>query len=377
MAFPTNLAKALIPWMEATQALLVVTDPLGIVLAWNPAIARLTGISQEFILGQALLPVLKERGFPELAQVMGQVHSPGAMQAFEIKLPSPGNTSLEVVFEILMVSGTKGRSDLVMAVGRDLSELRALQNQVMHAGKLATVGQIAAGVAHEINNPLTSVQVCTEAVLRKASLAISGRGPNQFEPCDVDRLKKIQDGSERIRKVARDLVSYARPSTRDVESLHFNDVIEHALSFCEHVLAVAKATLVREMSPTIPPIRAVRDHLMQVVINLVSNAAYALRESGGFISIRTALLGNQVSLIVADTGEGIREEDRERVFEPFFTTKADGRGTGLGLSVVRNIVYSHGGKISFTSELGKGTTFVVNLPIGSATFVPQAEKQSR
>jgi signal transduction histidine kinase len=162
-----------------------------------------------------------------------------------------------------------------------------------------------------------------------------------------------------------------------VESLHFNDVVEHALSFCEHVLAVAQATLVRELSPAIPPVRAVRDHIMQVVINLVSNAAYALRESGGFISIRTAMVGNQVSLIVADTGEGIREEDRDRVFEPFFTTKADGRGTGLGLSVVRNIVYSHGGKISFTSEVGKGTAFIVNLPIGSATFVTQTEKHSR
>jgi signal transduction histidine kinase len=270
-----------------------------------------------------------------------------------------------------------GSVEAIGAMGHELTSLRMLQRQVMHAGKLATVGQIAAGVAHEINNPLTSVQVCTEVVLRKATMALSGRVANVFDPSDVERMKRIQEGAERIRKVARDLVSYARPSTREMETFQFNDVVEHALSFCEHVLYTAKAILVREFAGGLPPVRAVRDHLMQVVINLVSNAAQAMGKDGGTITIRTTREENFVVLAVADTGEGISETDRDQVFEPFFTTKPAGQGTGLGLPVVRNIVDSYGGRIHFESELGKGTTFRVSFPLGSTPRTPQIEKPVR
>jgi len=127
---------------------------------------------------------------------------------------------------------------------------------VIHAEKLATVGQIAAGVAHEINNPLTSIQACVEAVLHKASMATQGRLPNQIEPVDVERLKRIQDGAERIRRFTHDLVGYARPSRVEIERLDLNEVVEHALSFCEHVFVEAKARWDRDLATNLPPIRA-------------------------------------------------------------------------------------------------------------------------
>jgi signal transduction histidine kinase len=225
---------------------------------------------------------------------------------------------------------------------------------------------VAAGVAHEINNPLTSIQMCVEAVLRKATLAAEGRLPNAFEPTDVGRLERIREGAERIEKFSRDLTTYARPSGREVEQVNLNEVVEHALSFCEPVLFETKAELVRELESDLPLARLVRDHIMQVVTNLVRNAAQALREAGGHVTVRTFRSARgSIGLAVSDDGEGIRPEDQPRVFEPFFSTKPAGRGTGLGLTVVRNIVLAHGGQITFQSKLGSGTTFVVSLPLGA------------
>jgi PAS domain S-box-containing protein len=350
--------------VDQANVLVIATDLGGRVTVWNRAMARLTGFPRETVVGRDLLPWLSEVGMPELAQIMKQVADGGDLPTCEVRLPSVSGTVAHATFNVAVVRAEGGRPSAVLAVGQDVTALRVLQNQVIHAEKLATVGQIAAGVAHEINNPLTSIQACVEAVLHKASMAVQGRVPNQIEPVDLERLKRIQDGVERIRRFTHDLVGYARPSRVEIERLDLNEVVEHALSFCEHIFVEAKATLDRDLAATLPPVRAVRDQVMQVVTNLVTNAAQALGEKGGTIRVRTFHDGEAaVGLAVTDTGSGIREEHRASIFDPFFTTKPAGSGTGLGLSVVRNIVYAHGGQITFQSKLGSGTTFVVTLPV--------------
>jgi len=350
--------------VDQANVLVVATDLTGKVTVWNRAMARLTGFPRETVVGRELLAWLSETGMPELAQIMKQVAAGADLSNCEARVPSVSGTATRVAFNVAIVRDEGGRPSAVLAVGQDVTALRVLQNQVIHAEKLATVGQIAAGVAHEINNPLTSIQACVEAVLNKASMAVQGRVPNQIEPVDLERLKRIQDGAERIRRFTHDLVGYARPSRVEMERLDLNEVVEHALSFCEHVFVQAKATLDRDLAPNLPPVRAVRDQMMQVVTNLVTNAAQALGEKGGSVRIRTFHDGEAtVGLAVTDTGSGIREEHRANIFDPFFTTKPAGSGTGLGLSVVRNIVYAHGGQITFQSRIGSGTTFVVTLPV--------------
>jgi len=350
--------------VDQANVLVLATDLAGRVAVWNRALARLTGFPRDIAVGRALLPWLSEAGLPELAQIMNQVATGDDLSNCEARLPSVSGTVARAVFNVATVRDEGGRPSAVLAVGQDVTALRVLQNQVIHAEKLATVGQIAAGVAHEINNPLTSIQACVEAVLHKATLATQGQVPNQIEPVDVDRLKRIQEGAERIRRFARDLVSYARPSRVEVERVDLNEVVEQALSFCEHVFVDAKAKLDRDLAPSLPQVRAVRDQMMQVVTNLVTNAAQALGEKGGVIRVRTFHDGEtSVGLAVTDNGTGIREEHRASIFDPFFTTKPAGSGTGLGLSVVRNIVYAHGGQITFQSTLGSSTTFVVTLPV--------------
>jgi two-component system, NtrC family, sensor kinase len=364
-----DLAAGLLQMMDEADLLIAVTDLDGHVVAWNRALAELTGCPSCEGTGKKLSEWLTGYGVRDLADIMGQVAAQEEPLRCEVRLPGASGAMSAAAFNVLPVRGCDGMPVAVMAAGHDLTALRALQSQVLHAEKLATVGQIAAGVAHEINNPLTSIQTCVEAVLRKGDLAIQGRVPNLYESIDITRLKKIQEGAERIRKFSRDLTTYARPSGRDIEEVNLNDVVEHALSFCEHVLDEAKASLTRDLAPDLPRARVVRDHIMQVVTNLVSNAAQALCKEGGSITVRTFADGAaHVGLAVSDNGEGIREEDQARVFEPFFTTKPAGRGTGLGLPVVRNIVIAHGGRITFESKLGSGTTFVVSLPLGTSSI---------
>jgi PAS domain S-box-containing protein len=350
--------------VDQANVLVVATDLAGRVVVWNRALSRLTGFPRETVVGRDLSPWLSEAGMPELAQIMKQVATGGDLSNCEVRLPSVSGTIARAAFNVATVRAQGGRPSAILAVGQDVTALRVLQNQVIHAEKLATVGQIAAGVAHEINNPLTSIQACVDAVLNKATLATQGRVPNQIETVDVERLKRIQDGAERIRRFTHDLVGYARPSRVEIERLDLNEVVEHALSFCEHIFAEAKATLDRDLAPNLPPVRAVRDQIMQVVTNLATNAAQALGTKGGTIRVRTFHDGEvTVGLAVTDTGSGIRDEHRASIFDPFFTTKPAGSGTGLGLSVVRNIVYAHGGQITFQSQLGSGTTFLVTLPV--------------
>jgi PAS domain S-box-containing protein len=363
-----DLATGLLQVMQEADVLIAVTDLDGRLVAWNPALSRLTGCKKVEGLGKNLAEWLTERGVRDLADIMRDVATRGEAIRCEVRLPGASGGIAAAAFNILPMRAKGGPVTAVMAVGHDLTALRGLQSQVLHAEKLATVGQIVAGVAHEINNPLTSVQMCIEAVLRKGTLALEGRVANLFEPNDVERLKKIQEGAERIRKFTRDLTTYARPSGREVEPVNLSEVVEHALSFCEPVLYVAKAKLARSLGDALPKIWAVRDHIMQVVTNLVSNAAQSLPEGGGTVTVRTYRAGDTwLGLAVSDDGEGIREQDRARVYEPFFTTKPAGRGTGLGLPVVKNIVLAHGGQVSFEANAGGGTTFFVLLPLATET----------
>jgi two-component system NtrC family sensor kinase len=350
--------------IDQANALILATDPEGKVTVWNRAMQRVTGFARGEVLGKPLLAWLTPLGAPDVGRVCKQVAASGSPATREVRLPTVGGAVLRAAFNVVAVRGQDGKPAAVLGIGQDVTALRQLQSQVIHAEKLATLGQIAAGVAHEINNPLTSVQVCAGTLSRKIALAFEGKAPNTFDAADRDRLRKIEDGAERIRRFARELVSYARPSGGEVEEIAINELLEQGLSFCEHVLDSARARVERDYAPSLPRVQAVRDQILQVVINLVSNAADALDPSGGTIRIRSWAAGEaMVGFAVSDSGAGIKDEDRSKIFDPFFTTKPAGKGTGLGLSVVRNIIYSHGGQISFQTRPGSGTTFLVTLPL--------------
>jgi len=243
------------------------------------------------------------------------------------------------------------------AARRAQRELRNLESQVIQADKLASFGQIAAGVVHELNNPLTSIAAYTDLMLRKS----------HADPGDVDRLKRISESANRMLRFTRDLVTYARPSSEVAVPVVLHTVIDQALAFCEHVIAESGATVDRRYGTGVLTVRGRPEQLTQVFVNLFTNACHAVarEKSGGRIVVTTEAAGDRrVRVVVSDDGHGIAAEHLPHVFAPFFTTKGEGRGTGLGLSIVRNIVEHHGGTIRVASSAPGGTTFTLELPVG-------------
>jgi len=242
-----------------------------------------------------------------------------------------------------------------VAIGQDQTKLRDLQSQVIQAEKLATLGQLAAGVVHELNNPLTSITVYAEYLLRKAE---SGG----TEESDIDKLRRISAGAQRIMAFARDLVQYAKPAGNQLDLVAVNNVVRQSLSFCEHLFERSEIALREDLAADLPAVYAVPGQIEQVVINLVTNAVHACGRDGE-IRVRTYLAGPTViGIAISDNGPGIAATHREKVFEPFFTTKTDGKGTGLGLSIVRNIVEQHGGEIRVDEARQGGAEFTCLFP---------------
>ena len=236
-----------------------------------------------------------------------------------------------------------------------------LQAQVIQTEKLASLGQIVAGVVHELNNPLTSIIAYSDYLTKKL-----GKDANANLSEDAERVRRIGEAAERILKFTRDLVAYARPTGDSRGPVHLQEVIERALLFCEHEFADGRVEVERDFSEPLPLLVGIPGQLTQVFVNLFTNAAHAMGERGGVlhIGVRTADSGETLRIDVSDTGNGIPTEAMPQIFEPFFTTKNDGRGTGLGLSIVRGILDAHGGTIQVSSAEGQGTHFTLTLPVG-------------
>ena len=234
--------------------------------------------------------------------------------------------------------------------------LHELEGQVLHAEKLATLGQLAAGIVHEINNPLTSISVYGEYLLSK----LTGSGA---EDADVQRVERILRSSDRIMSFTRNLLTYARPSKEEAHPLQVNEVLDEAIEFCEHTIREARVSIVRDYASDLPKVNAVPGQLHQVFVNLITNACNAAHDEGGEVELRTMLHGrDRVLVCVEDNGVGIGDDDLQRVFEPFFSTRRRGKGTGLGLPIVRNIIEQHRGAIEIESAVGGGTRVSVELP---------------
>jgi signal transduction histidine kinase len=254
--------------------------------------------------------------------------------------------------------------DLAMIIERRQSQMEKLllQEQLRHADRLATIGQLAAGVAHELNEPLGSI-------LGFAQLAT--KIPDLPAPVETD-LKKIINASLHAREVIKKLMVFARQMPPQKTPVNLNQVAEEGLYFLEARCAKSGIEVVRSYAEHLPEIIADPSQLHQVLINLVVNALQAMPE-GGKLTIKTERLDGHVALIVEDTGVGMAPDILRKIFVPFFTTKDIHEGTGLGLSVVHGIVTSHGGTISVESKPGVGTRFGVELPVGETSGIKESE----
>lgn len=239
------------------------------------------------------------------------------------------------------------------AMTRRLSET---QRQLYQSDKLASVGRLAAGVAHEINNPLTGVLTYSSYLLKRAN-----GHPEIKEDLDV-----IVRETKRCRDIVKGLLDFARQSPPEKSRVEINDIIQQATRILENQLAERRIKLEKILQPNLPAIMADGNQLQQVLVNLLVNASDAIGDNGGTITIASEFSSppdtSYIQIKVSDTGCGIARGNLAKIFEPFFSTKGK-KGYGLGLAVVWGIIEKHGGKITVESEAGKGTTFVIHLPV--------------
>jgi two-component system NtrC family sensor kinase len=234
-----------------------------------------------------------------------------------------------------------------------------LRLQLFNAAKLASVGEMAAGVAHEINNPLAIIY--EEAAMMKDLLDPQFRQEVDLKDFQ-ERLEAITEATMRGRSVTSKLLAYSRQHDPDPELTDINRLIERVLGVKEQDFKVSDIAVKKDLAANLPLLMVNRNQMDQVLLNLLNNARDAIGDNGA-LTVRTKLSPPWVEIQVEDTGCGMPPETMERVFFPFFTTKGVGKGTGLGLSISYGIIKALGGRIEVASEVGVGTTFIIFLPI--------------
>jgi len=233
-------------------------------------------------------------------------------------------------------------------------ELTEMQSHLIQSEKLASLGKLAAGIAHEINNPLGGILIYSHLLLEET---------NKNSP-HYENLKKIVKETSRCKDIVKGLLEFARPKEPETAQVNINDIVENSLAIMERQALFQNIKIKKSYAPDMPRIVADSAQLQQVFMNIILNAAEAM-DGNGTLTLSTALDGDKTHIEVkfSDTGHGIKEEDKRRLFEPFFSTKEVGKGTGLGLAISYSIVQKHNGTIKVESEVGKGSTFAVTLPV--------------
>jgi PAS domain S-box-containing protein len=338
----------------------------GIIVDCNPALAKMFGYERSELLGKSVL----ELAAPEARDLVVERYSSGSLESYEaLGLRKDGSK-----FAGLLRGGPihyQGRA-LRVAVVNDISEQKELEAQARLSEQMVSMGSVAAGVAHEINNPLTYVLGNLQMLARHLTALEADLGPTRFEAMKKC-IDEALDGTERVRTIVRDLRSFTRPSDQERTAVDLRQVLEASIRLVGNEVR-HKARLVRDYQE-VPLIEANELRLAQVFVNLLVNAAQAMEEGAApshEIRLHTGTDRRGWAVAeVRDTGRGIPLELRQRVFEPFFTTKP-GRGTGLGLSISRTIVDGLGGEISIEGAGEQGTTFRVSIPAARAVL-PSAQ----
>src|SRR5882762_6491619 len=258
-------------------------------------------------------------------------------------------------FNFSPLSDEKGNTEGVVLSGSDVTDLKRLEEQLIQAEKLAAMGQMLAGVAHELNNPLTAILGVTELLRERPGTDDATRR----------QLELTHRQARRAARIVQNLLEFSRPASPHKKSLDVNGLAERTLQLHEHSLRRNNIEVEFRPEPGLPSVIGDANQLIQVFLNLVTNAEQAIREvrDSGRIQVRLISSANRVRITVQDDGIGIRPEALPRIFDPFYTTKRPGGGTGLGLSICMSIIREHGGNIEAETLPAGGTAFTVSLPI--------------
>jgi two-component system NtrC family sensor kinase len=346
---------------------LYVVDREYRIQAWNrKRETGMQGVSREEAIGRTIFEILHRQPAETLRGEFDHVFRSGRIQTAHLESTASGDPRTFRISKIPMRLTDAGVTH-VIAIGEDVTEWRESQERFAHAEKLAAIGQLAAGVMHEINNPLATISACAESLTLRVD---DVRRTGSATPRDADEFLKIIDNEvHRCKRIIDGLLDFSRPKSMTKASTPLNEVVEHTLFLVKHHARFKKMKVETLLADRLDPVRANREQLVQVFMALLINAVDAMDEQGT-ITIRTRRgRGTREAVVaeVVDQGVGIARADASKIFEPFYTTKAPGRGTGLGLSICYGIIADHGGRIEVDSTPGAGSTFRILLPAEEAS----------
>ena len=341
--------------IEQAQDLILVLTPSGHVRHANHAFCAAIGIPREALLTMRSTDLMAS-DLPSAEDIESLASRGGTWRGMLTRTRRDG-TTFPVAAAVVALVDDHGRHTHVVSVERDVSEEQRLREQLIHSERMAAVGQLIAGVAHELNNPLQSITGFTELVL------------SSEQPPDTRRdLERIRTEAERAAKIVRNLLTFVRRSALERSMVDLNEVVRSTVALKASDLQAARIEVREDCYAELPHVLANREEVRQVVLNLLVNAEQAIRGMArpGAIRVRTGRSGESAFVEISDDGPGVPSALAGRIFEPFFTTKAVGQGTGLGLSISLGIAEAHGGGLKLGAT-DRGACFVLTLPVASET----------
>ncbi|PYY18806.1 MAG: hypothetical protein DMG60_06885 [Acidobacteria bacterium] len=340
--------------LNHTQSLIAVIDTAGLVSYANRRCCEVAGGEEADVVGSRLEAIVQASHRPVLRGAIECVLEGKAVNNLELPLARERQTIGSFSVNLSPMRSPNGEVNSLVAVMTDITDVAILQAKLMHTEKMAAVGQLVSGVAHEVNNPLTAILGFADLLLENPELN------DQVK----DDLQVIVEESERTREIVQNLLSFARQTPPEKHAVDVNQVLRRTIALRSYDMGSHGIELIEEFDATLPEIVGDAHQLQQVFLNILNNGCDAVREAGrrGRIVIATELSAGLVEIRFRDNGTGIRYP--ERIFDPFFTTKEVGKGTGLGLSICYGIVREHSGEIvCFNNQESEGATFAIRLPL--------------
>jgi len=354
---------------------IIAVDPELKITVWNTGAERIFGYTQEEALGKPAHILLGGVDKSEEVEQMGRHSLEGHwLEPYEAKRYRKDGTAVWVCVTTSPVLDADGKTAGLSVIYKDITEDKRIREQLMQSDKMSSLGELISGVAHELNNPLTSVIGFSQLSILQTDLSPKVR----------ENLEKVVSEAERASHIVQNLLTFARQRKPEKHTVFINHLLRETLDLRTYHFRVNNIEVVEELDAQLPQTVADPYQLQQVFLNVVTNAEQAMAEARGrgTLTIRTSHWQDAerkpwVRVEIEDDGPGIAAEHLSHIFDPFFTTKQEGKGTGLGLSMCYGIVQEHGGRISIQTEPGQGANFIIDLPLAVEEVQMKEDKRLR
>lgn len=368
--------------LECAANAIVITDVNGKIFWVNKAFTQSTGFSREEVIGKNPRVLKSGKQGEAFYKKMWETILSGKVWRDAIINRRKDGTYNREEMTITPILDSAGKISHFVGIKQDITELEqalsevkaksvelsVMSQQLWQASRLATVGELAASIAHELNNPLATIS------LRLETLGIQLGG-------DAEKTRAVEivaDEVDRMGKLVSNLLQFSRRTHQQISTIDVREEINNSLELIEYHLRSHKIEVVRDFDASVPTVQADRQQLRQVVLNLLTNASDAMIDGGRILTRVTPALNNgAVRIEFIDSGPGIPKENLEKIWDPFFTTKPEGKGTGLGLAICRRVIEEHHGSISIDSHPGEGTTVIILFPVTSANLCGDSNGNKR